>query len=565
MTNIKHNRFFLSFNLISSIIIYLFVFLNLNIKTPLFSKSLIDNPNQEDLTNYRIGEIFINSEDVFNPKSKDWFWGANFFNSLHTITQSYIIEDELLFNQDDALDIDILDETERNLRRTGLFTKVWIELDSVNQNKYNVIINTQDKWSLEPAILYGTGGGISNYGFKIVENNLLGTWTEVSLEALYRTENNIGLQGRFDYNKKRFLRTEMNLAASISSNKFRTFQSIDFVKPYRTLSTENSYGVSLFNQNGNDFIYLSSIDSIKLIKVNEQKGNLYYSKAFFGNDRSFMTFYSSFQNVDRGRAEYRRAYDNSGQLFAVFSSVSEEYIKTNKLNTYLDEDLQIGGYGSAIIGRTFSMGREGETLWYIAADGETSYYTGDFYIHLRAAAGSAFFSNQSKYVSQESDLISFYNFNENFLFTTRLQQQTVWRWNAMRQLILDTDTGIRGLEANQLSGDNRLISNSEFRYFPDFELWALKFSAVAFFDIGTVWNQSNNLTDAKFYKTTGVGFRIHNMKVTGNAHIIRIDFAYNLNKNQFGGIVFGTEQYFSAFKWHIFKLPKIIGLDFDEE
>lgn len=561
MTNLKS---FYSFKLVSFLIL-LIVFLISNINFQLYSKNVIEYQNQEDLSNYRIGEIFINSEDVFNPKSKDWFWGANFFNNLHTITQPYIIEDELLFNEDDALDIDILDETERNLRRTGLFTKVWIEFDSVNQNKYNVIINTQDKWSLEPAILYGTGGGISNYGFKIVENNLLGTWTEVSLEALYRTENNIGLQGRFDYNKKRFLRSEMNLSASISSNKFRTFQTIDFIKPYRTLSTENSYGVSLFNKNGNDFIYLSNIDSVKLIKVNEQRGNIFYSKAFFGNDRSFMTFYSSFQNVDRGRPEYRRAYDNSGQLFAVFSSVSEEYVKTNKLNTYLDEDLQIGGYGSAIIGRTFSMGNGGETLWYIAADGETSYYTGDFYMYLRAAAGSAFFSNQSKYVSQESDLISFYNFNENFLFTTRLKQQTVWRWNAMRQLILDTDTGVRGLDANQLSGDNRLISNSEFRYFPDIEIWALKFSAVAFFDIGTVWNQSNNLTDAKFYKTTGVGFRIHNMKVTGNAHIIRIDFAYNLNKNQFGGIVFGTEQYFSAFKWHIFKLPKIIGLDFDEE
>ena len=369
----------------------------------------------------------------------------------------------------------------------------------------------------------------------------------------------------FELNKQRLFRSEMTLNSTISSNKFKTYQKIDLFKPYRTLSTQNSYGINLFNQTGNDFLYLSGFDTTQLIKVNEQKASAYYSKAFFDNDRSFITLFTSFHNVDRGNEKFKRAYDNSGQFFAVFSSVSEEYLKTTKLNTYLDEDLQVGGYGSAILGRTFSMGKGGETLWYIAADGETSYYTGDFYINLRAAAGSAFFSNQSKYVSQESEGLAFYNASDKVLVTSRFQQQTVWRWDAMRQLILDTDSGLRGFDVNRLSGDNRFFSNTEIRYFSDIELWALKFSGVAFFDIGTVWNQSSNLSQAQFYKTTGVGLRVHNMKMTGKGHILRLDFAYNISDNKFGGIVFGTEQYFSAFKWHLFKLPKIIGLDFDQE
>lgn len=523
------------------------------------------NSSYSERSNYRIGNIFFESKDVFDSTQNDWFWGAKVLNKLHTITQPFIIEDELLFSSDDDLNLDVIDETERNLRRTGLFTKVLIEIDSVNPTTYDVIVNTQDRWSLQPAVLYGTGGGVSNYGGKLQESNLFGTWTNVSLEMLYRTENKIGLQGLFELNKQRLFRSDLTLNTVISSNKFRSYQKIDIFKPYWTLNTEDSYGLNLFNQSGNDFLYLSLLDTTQLIKVKEQKAAAYYSKVFFGNDRAFMTFYTSFHNVDRGDKKYRRAFDNSGQFFAVFSSVSEEYIKTTKLNTYLDEDLQVGGYGSAILGRTFSLGNGGETLWYIAADGETSYYTGDFYVNLRAAAGSAFFSNQSKYVSQESEGLAFYNVTDNILITSKIQQQTVWRWDAMRQLILDTDSGLRGFDVNRLSGDNRLFSNTEIRYFPNMEFWALNFSGVAFFDIGTVWNQSSNIAQAKFYKTGGLGLRIHNMKMTGKGHILRLDFAYNISEGKFGGIVFGTEQYFSAFKWHLFKLPKIIGLDFDQE
>lgn len=564
---------FYGFHTILTLFLFVLLFVSLFFPTNLYSKKYkeqLDTPSYEEneflyYKQFRIKDILLNQEDVFEKKNQDWFWGASFLNSLHSLTKPYIIEDELLFFPDDKINLDLIEETERNLRRTTLFTKVWIELDSVNYDTYNVIINTQDKWSLEPAILYGTGGGISNYGLKLLENNFLGTATALSAQILHRTENNIGLQGDFAYKKLRFLRSDFDLSLLVSVNKFRNYQSLDFIQPYRTLNTENSYGISLLNKQGSDFLYQSQGKTSELMKVNEKKLSLYYSKAFLGYDRSFITLFTCLQQVDRGEEKYKRAFDNSGQFFASFSSVSENYIKTNQLDTYLDEDLQVGGYGSAVIGRTFSIGKGGETLWYIGADGETSYYTGDFYVYLRAAAGSAFFSNQSKFVSQESEMYSFLNLGNKLTLNTHFVQQTVWRWNAIRQLILDSDSGLRGIPANSLVGDNRIISNTELRYFPDVQFWVLNFSAIAFFDIGTVWNQNHTITSSKFYKTAGIGFRLHNLKVTGDSHILRVDLAYNISDGKFGGIIFGTQQYFSAFKQHLFKLPKIIGLDFDEE
>ena len=62
-------------------------------------------------SNYRIGNIFFESKDVFDSTQNDWFWGAKVLNKLHTITQPFIIEDELLFSSDDDLNLDVIINT----------------------------------------------------------------------------------------------------------------------------------------------------------------------------------------------------------------------------------------------------------------------------------------------------------------------------------------------------------------------------------------------------------------------------------------------------------------------
>ena len=97
------------------------------------------------------------------PKPCEWFFGANLMNSLHVLTKSYLIEDELLFKTGDPIDEDLIDETERNLRETGLFTNVDIILEPRDDYDYDVYVITQDKWSSDPNILFGTGGKQTNY------------------------------------------------------------------------------------------------------------------------------------------------------------------------------------------------------------------------------------------------------------------------------------------------------------------------------------------------------------------------------------------------------------------
>jgi hemolysin activation/secretion protein len=178
---------------------------------------------------------------------------------------------------------------------------------------------------------------------------------------------------------------------------------------------------------------------------------------------------------------------------------------------------------------------------------------------------SGFQSNaKPKYTYLEVKGIGFYSLSPSWVIASRIRQQTAWNWDARRQLVLDNDAGLRGYEVNQISGDNRIIGNLELRFFPDWGLSFLRFSGVAFFDIGTAWNQAIPLYKSRWYQSAGLGIRIHNLKASADNEVIRIDFAFNFKDGRLGKIILSSGQLFSLIAPHQYKLPEIFGGEFDE-
>ena len=124
---------------------------------------------------FRVGNIFIEQKEVFEKSDDDWFFGSPLLNALHSTTAEYIISDEIMFQKGDMIDDELLSETERNLRAAGLFNTVKIELDSINTNTYDVYIETKDRWSFYPSLLFGSVGDETNYGGRLEEFNLFAT------------------------------------------------------------------------------------------------------------------------------------------------------------------------------------------------------------------------------------------------------------------------------------------------------------------------------------------------------------------------------------------------------
>ncbi|MCX6155028.1 MAG: hypothetical protein NT007_12820 [Candidatus Kapabacteria bacterium] len=517
------------------------------------------------LDKVQIGKININRKNVFDSSSKDWFFAAKLANSLHIITQEYFITDELLFSEGDTVDTDKLYETVRNLRKTGLFSEVKIVLDSADDDKYDINVQTQDVWSTNPEILFGKGGNSYNFGGRIAELNLAGTATALSLEALFRSENNIGMQGRGILLLRRAFRSEYTLYADLRANKYRTDGELLFYKPFRSIETEYSYGLDLVNNFGRDFIYSITKDSLNTFR--ERSLTTWFSKSWLKKDRIFITGLFQLNNDLRLQHESIRAFDNSGIVLLAFSSVAQNYTSVSKLNSYHTEDLPTGGWGSAVLGKVFPYGDYNalNSCYYLGGQAEASYFDDQLYLFGGVEGGSAFRSSLSYDTYASVTGLGFYRLDGSMLIASRFKSQSAWNWRGERQLILDNDYGLRGYRLNRLAGDSRLLNNLEFRYFPDWKFWILNFSGVAFYDLGTVWKQSEKFTNSRFHHSLGLGLRIYDDKQNGTAAVFRIDVAYNVDEKRIAEIILTSSQMFNVFGIHDFKLPQIFGNIFDHE
>lgn len=507
----------------------------------------------------QIRNIYIDNKKVFEPEDKDWFFASEFLNFFHSTTRKYVIEDELLFYPNSATDEDYIYETERNLRLTELFTDVKIELDSLGYNNFDAYIITKDRWSLYPSIPFGSGGGEYVYGAKLDEFNFLGTGTYIKLEALNRSENDIGWQGELQIRNRRLFRSPFMFDFKLTANQYKTVQKLDLYKPYLNLDTRYSYGIIGYNGFGSNFVF-NADSSMNIVPFKEQNLKVFASRAWSRNDRVFANFAVELNNTERSDDNLRLAFENSGKFLLMFSSVSQKFYPIKNVNYYSTEDMAIGGYGSATLGKIFPIeSKNGDNLYYVGGQGEISYYNNGLYLFGQLTGASGFQRSQGRYTYQEFLGHGFLRFSNSLLLAARFNQQTVWNWTAYRQLLLDNTRGLRGYDLNRLSGDNRIISNIELRYFPDIPIWLINLSGVLFADIGTVWNQDQKLFESQFYSSFGAGLRFHFTKSSNPSQTIRVDFAYNAFDGKFGGIVISTKQLFSVFGTHDYKIPSAFG------
>lgn len=513
---------------------------------------------------FTVRNIRYDQREVFDPELPGWFFAGSLANALHSLTRDYIIDDELLFAEGEDVDTDILLETERNLRRTGLFSDVHVRvMPTASADSNDILVYAQDRWSLRPAVLVGTGGGISNLGGKIEEVNFLGTATRVLLQGLYRTENDIGWEGTAILEQRRLFRTHIGLSAAIKSNRIRTDQLLSFYKPYRSTRTPWAFGVDLTNAFGEDFTYVQ-MTAPQLLPFHLRSGYAWISQAYSLRDQLFISASIRANDVLRTIPASRQAFDNTGHFLVAFSSLRQKYRVSTFLNGYETEDVQEGAWGSATLGRVFSMGNGGESMWYVRGDAEQSgFIAKEVYLFGRIAGASGFNRTGGRYTFLDLGGIGHWRASSNFVLASRFQVQTAWNWNAYRQLVLDFQSGLRGYDANKLAGDNRFVGNAELRWFPGWQAWIFGFSAVAFYDAGTVWQQGTSLGNIRMHHAVGMGLRFHNLTASGSDAIFRFDLAYNLDDRRIAGIIFTTNQLFSAFGSHQYRPPDILGKEID--
>ncbi len=512
-----------------------------------------------------IRKIYLEKRNVFDTTGTDLCkFIAKAGNAIHCMTRDYVIENELLFDRGDPIDDDLIEETERNLRNLGIFSSVIMELDTLN----NIYITTQDSWTTRLNLVLDIGGREKAIGGGIEEVNFLGTNTSIGFSSVYKSKDQTGWQNYFYVQNDRIFKFGLGASFSYLDDKYLQAKSAGIYKGFISLDDKYAGGIFASKSQGERYIYTHITDFERkktLLHFSDQDLYACFARSWRNIDRIFFSTSIALNKAER--QDHKIAYDNMGKFLVAFSSSSEEWIKTSRINSQLIEDLAVGGWGSAVLGRIFPMQNAlMPAMFYVAGAASRSYLSPDetFYAFGKLQASTCFSEAEPRFTYQEFYGLAFYRFTSELILGGRIRQQTTWNYGFYhRQMMLDNSTGLRGYRISDLVGDNRIVSNIEFRWLSGIPLWIFNLGINAFWDAGTVWRRGIPLVRTQWHHSAGIGIRLYNLMGDKNSGSFRIDFAYNFDEKRVAEVIFSTNQFFSFFSGHSFEAPKVLGIDGD--
>jgi hypothetical protein len=128
-------------------------------------------PADGPLEGKRIAWIRIASDDVF---VEDEVWPL-WLNWFHWTTRERVVRRELLFQEGGAFENARIEETMRNLRGMGLFALVRIVAVQVEEpNAVGIVVHTRDLWSLRLETGFNASTIVDQFNARLIERNFLG-------------------------------------------------------------------------------------------------------------------------------------------------------------------------------------------------------------------------------------------------------------------------------------------------------------------------------------------------------------------------------------------------------
>lgn len=485
-------------------------------------------------------------------------------NAIHWLTRDYVIENELLFSRGDEIDDYILDETERNLRRLGIFSDVKLELDTFD----NVYLTLRDAWTLGFAPFIDIGGYEKSIGLQVNEFNLFGTNTKIGAGLVYVSEHQTEWEKSFFVENDRIFSFGLGAAAAVNLNRYTTQHNIGIFKNFNRLADKYAGGLYYNHNFGKRFIF-SHYTDFEILKYKrdfkEKDFYAYFARSWYNVDRVF--FSASLQMNEAEREEHKIAYDNMGKLLVEFSSSAEDWVKIKSINNQYIEDIAVGGNGGVTLGRIFPIKNAPmHAMFYVGGYAARSYLSADdkFYFYGKVQTGTSFYDGEPRFTYQDFLGLTFYRLRRDMIVGGRVYQQTAWNYGYFhRQLMLDNSHGLRGYRLNDLFGDNRFVANFEFRWATGLNLIFYQLGINAFWDIGSVWRRGIALGKTRWHNSMGLGLRLYGAEGNSNSTAYSIDFAYNFDEKRVGEVLISTQHFFNFYGSHGFQKPRVFGLEGD--
>lgn len=477
-----------------------------------------------------IRHIEFKTIDVFdeqNPDENNSLY--RFVNSLHINTKVNVIKSQLLFKEGESLNLSLLHETERILRKRKYLTSAYIQLAAVCADSVDVLVVTQDAWSLEPEVSFRRKAGESESGFGISDDNILGTGNSATIKYEQNADrNSIG----YSFSNPYFLNKPYSIRLSYADTSDGRNTLLNFSRPFYSLTTPWSSGILL-----QDITEVNPIraggEIINEFQHQIVRQEIYFGRAFDIQSDSTQRWYVGFtkeeddfypnENTVQDIPEYRKAvypwigYEYLENNFGIYRNVNQIQ-RTEDIPLGTNADFRLG-YGGSSLDSSDEMVRyrghftqirdvDGRHILELHTDVDGRYAiqggNKDTAIIGAKVAYNYFIDNKNRwYASARIDV------------GNNLQQY--------EQLTVGDETGLRGYPTDYQRGDKRYVVSLERRYFSEVHLFNLvRMGMVVFVDAGRTWGDKN-APHNPLLANVGLGLRLSSSKVrVGNVVHINV-------------------------------------------
>ncbi|MBD1210836.1 MAG: hypothetical protein H9535_20590 [Ignavibacteria bacterium] len=496
---------------------------------------------------------------------------------LHRSPSDNLFVNEILLGDGSVADAATIEQTESNLRATGLFSRMETRLDTVREKEHpqlsprevDVVLSLFERPSIAPYLVLETGGGAAMSGVGASLSNVGGTGIALETSLVYRSENAIGWQGavRAKWRVQESDETiPMTLEASLVAHRFRNSQEFSILSPASEKQQYNEWSVNISHHGGMEFRYfpsetasalnpaafaLQTFDSWRFNSTGIVRGSYWDTDFFLSGTvqadwtrRENSDFRSnSLEQCVLGLAEVGTEHRTAALLDDRLWGASPHIIAKT-----LGTAIPVGFYaqGGLISGFEISSGMGVPSQSFFLSLNRTS-------IFLTARAGGSIMVGKRLYFSVRGEALGENLARGEIKLHAALGNEIILASRLLAILpnggftVFDNDFGTRGYGANTLAGRFGGASlNVELRGLALADFGAYRLSGTLFFDV------SQGLTSNIFFggASYGAGLRLRYpafLSSTGTDGILRLDLAFVPELGRFGQVILSTREAFTLF------------------
>jgi outer membrane protein assembly factor BamA len=486
----------------------------------------------------RIGNIRLQTQDIFDandPRESGLFY--RLANRLHIQTRPSVIERSLLFKQGDKLSVQRIEETERLLRSNAFLYDVSIKPMAYQDGVVDLEVKTFDTWSLTASANLSREGGANTTGLKFQEKNLLGTGLAVGLAS----SSNPDRKGtEFELSHRHTLGNWNELSYKKASYDDGTSQVFSFKRPFYALDTRWAAGMVVSNDDRQISAFGNGGALVDRYRLKQNKIDIaggWSNGLVNGWTRRYSLGLIHQEDQYQLAATFTSPALPTDQRLVMpylrYELVQDQFEKLKNRNQVGRPEYFATGFAMQLqLGRALTALGSTRNLWDYQGTISDGYVVAGSDLVASATVRGQYGDDKSQQQLLTAAAKYYVTHNEHARLYVGLSHNATNGTDAVDQLQLGGDNGLRGYPSRYQSGQRSSVLTVEERFYSDvFFLRLFRFGGAVFIDTGRAWGGANpNKINPGVLSDVGFGLRIFNVRAA-QGNVLHLDFAFPLQRD----------------------------------